>query len=148
MALSMSSLSATPSQYRATASFRAGISMRFTIKPGESFLTRTVSFSILWATSWIVCMVSSDVFAPLIISISFMSCGGLKKCIPATFSGRFVAEASSVILTDDVFEAIMACAGAYVSTSLNVAFFSSGFSGTASMTRSALCTASLRSRVG
>lgn len=52
------------------------------------------------------------------------------------------------MLTDDVFEAIMVCAGACVSTSLNVAFFSSGFSGTASMTRSALCNASLRSIVG
>lgn len=59
-----------------------------------------------------VCTVSSDVFAPFMTSMSFMSCGGLKKCIPQTFSGRFVAEASSVMLTDDVFEAIMACDGA------------------------------------
>jgi hypothetical protein len=41
-------------------------------------------------------------------STSFISCGGLKKCIPHTFSGHLVADASSVMLTDDVLEAIIA----------------------------------------
>ena len=112
MALSMSSFVAISSQYSATASFRAGVSMRFTMKPGMSFLTSTVSFSIFLATSCMVWMVSSLVCLAFMISMSFMSCGGLKKCMPQTCCGRFVADASSVMLTLEVFEAIMACGGA------------------------------------
>ncbi len=148
IALSMSSLSATPSQKRATASFRAGIRMRLTMNPGLSFFTKTVSFLILWAVSIIASIVSLEVLIPLITSTSCMSWGGLKKCMPQTFSGLLVRAASCVMLIELVFEAMIACLGAHSSTSLKVGVLISILSGTASITRSASLAASSKLSVG
>src|SRR3990170_4776187 len=73
---------------------------------------------------------------------------GLKKCMPQTFSGLLVAAPISVMLIEEVFEAIIACGGAYLSASASTDFLSGGFSVTASMTKSAFSTAAFRSRVG
>jgi len=77
------------------------------------------------------------------------------------FSGQFVAEASSVMLIEEVLEAIMCgveprhplhgkqpLCGAKASSSRKTASLSSTFSGTASMTRSALETAPFKFVVG
>jgi len=45
-------------------------------------------------------------------STSGISIGGLKKCIPTTFFGRFVAEAMSVIGNAEVFDARIVFGGA------------------------------------
>ncbi len=148
IALSISSGSAIPSHTRYMASFRAGIRILFTMKPGASFCTTTVSLPIFCEISTILLMVASEVLAPRMISTSFMSCGGLKKCIPQNLSGLSVAEASSVMLMEEVLEAIRASSWATWSTSSRTLFFSSAFSGTASTIRSASCTASSRSSRG
>jgi hypothetical protein len=118
IALSMSSGSATPSFTRRVASFSAGTRMRLTMKPGESFLQRTVSFFMAAATSLTSATVRSDVLVPLIISIRGMSWGGLKKCIPTTLSGTLVAEPRSVMLMEEVLEASTAPGSRYSSTRL------------------------------
>ena len=81
------------------------------MKPGESFLQRTVSLPICFAAALVASTVASEVLAPRMTSMSGMSCGGLKKCIPTTFSGFFVAEPSSVMLIEDVLEASIAPGG-------------------------------------
>ena len=47
----------------------------------------------------------------LIISTSFITGTGLKKCMPITWCGLFVTEAIFVIEIDDVFEARIAWGG-------------------------------------
>jgi hypothetical protein len=49
-------------------------------------------------------MVSSEVFAPLMISTSGILSTGEKKCIPMKSSGRFTPSASSVIGSVEVLE--------------------------------------------
>src|SRR6266851_3087250 len=107
-ALSMSSGSATPSLTRSVASFRAWTSIRLTMKPGESFLHSTVSLPICFAAPLMDSTVASEVLAPRMTSMSGISCGGLKKCMPTMFSGFFVAEARSVMLMEEVFDASIA----------------------------------------
>ncbi len=53
-------------------------------------------------------MVSSEVPIPFITSTNFITGTGLKKCIPITLSGLFVAAAISVIDKDDVLVAKIA----------------------------------------
>ena len=52
--------------------------------------------------------VSCAVSRPGITSTSFITEAGLKKCIPMTFAGRFVAAPISEIDRADVFEAKIA----------------------------------------
>ncbi len=118
------------------------------MKPGESFLTTTGSFPIFFAALTTVSTVSSDVLAPLMTSTNFISCGGLKKCMPQNLSGLWVLEASKVMLIEEVFEAVMASALAYFSVSIKRVLLTSSFSGTASIMRSASSTALLKSNVG
>ncbi|MNL49446.1 hypothetical protein D3C87_1723810 [compost metagenome] len=59
------------------------------------------------------------------------------KCIPATFSGRFVAPAIFVIEMEDVFVTSKAAGFAMVSRSLKILIFRSMFSVAASMMISA-----------
>ncbi len=55
--------------------------------------------------------VASAVLRPRMISTSFMTGTGLKKCMPANWSGRFVAVASSVMGMDEVLLAKITCGG-------------------------------------
>jgi hypothetical protein len=72
----------------------------------------------------------------LIISTSFITGAGLKKCIPITLSGLFVAEATSVIDKDEVFEAKIASGLQIPSNSAKISFFIFMFSIAASTTKS------------
>src|SRR4029079_2387662 len=90
---------------------------RVVMKPGDS-LTRTVSFPIRRETSSIASSVAAELSSARTISISFILCTGLKKCIPATRAGAFNDPASSVMLSAEVFEAITASAGASRSMSV------------------------------
>ena len=49
-------------------------------------------------------------------STSFISGTGLKKCSPPTLSGRVVPAASSVMHSDEVFDAIRQCGPTCAST--------------------------------
>src|SRR5207253_647802 len=69
-----------------------------------------------------------------ITSTNGMSIGGLKKCIPTTLWGRFVARAMLVIGKADVFDARIASFGAARSSSRNTRFFRSRSSKMASIT--------------
>ena len=62
---------------------------------------------------------------------------GLKKCIPISRSGRFVAAAISEMVSDDVFDAKMTSSRQCSSSSRQRAFFTSRSSTMASITRSA-----------
>ena len=77
------------------------------MKPGQSFLTKTDSLSILCATSKTICTVSLEVRSPLMISTSSINWGGLKKWNPQKFSGFWTADANSFIGMDDVLVAII-----------------------------------------
>src|SRR6185503_15059532 len=86
--------------------------------------------------------VAAELSSARTISISFILCTGLKKCIPATRAGAFNDPASSVMLSAEVFEAITASAGASRSMSAKSASFRSSRSGAASMTNGAPASAS------
>ncbi len=62
--------------------------------------------------------VCSSVWIALIISTSFITGTGLKKCIPITCCGRFVTDAIFVIDIEEVFEARIAC-GAQTASSFS-----------------------------
>ncbi len=85
---------------------------------------------------------SSLVWAPLITSTRGINTGGLKKWMPTTLSGLFVALATSVIGKLLVLVASIAWEGALASASENTFFFRSMFSGTASIIKSTFLTAS------
>ena len=61
-------------------------------------------FLICCTTSTARAMVSSEVFAPLMISTSGILSTGEKKCIPMKSSGRLTPSASSVIGSVEVLE--------------------------------------------
>ena len=69
----------------------------FTIKPGTSFLQITGIFLTDLTKSVVRSTTLSEVFCPGITSTSYISCGGLKKCIPMNFSGFETVFAISVI---------------------------------------------------
>ena len=60
--------------------------------------------------------VSWVVASARITSTSFINGTGLKKCRPATLSGRFVPAPSSVMQSEDVFDAMMQCGPTTAST--------------------------------
>ncbi|MNI58438.1 hypothetical protein D3C73_1135500 [compost metagenome] len=100
----MSSAEAISSASIPTASLIIGIRILFTTNPGAS-ATSTGSLPIATETSLTASNVSFEVAIPLITSTNFIIGAGLKKCIPITLSGLFVAAATSVIERDEVFEA-------------------------------------------
>ena len=55
-----------------------------------------------------VAITSAAVIVPRTFSISFITLAGLKKCVPMTSSGRFVAAAISLISNDEVLVARIA----------------------------------------
>ena len=113
------------------------------MNPGDS-RTSTVSFPIRRATSSIASSAAGALSSARTISISFILWTGLKKCMPATREGSFRDPASSVILSADVLDAMIARAGACSSICAKSASLRSIRSGAASMTRSASCSASAR----
>src|SRR2546430_10753164 len=86
------------------------------MKPGGS-LQATPVLPSFPTNSLSVATVSSLVVMAFTISTSFMITGGLKKCIPANFSGRRVAAAISTIVRLDVFEQKIVAGGHTVSSS-------------------------------
>src|SRR5438093_40049 len=146
IALSMSSGVATPSIRRLNASFIIGTRSRFTTNPGDS-LTSTGSLPSFTERAFAKAVVASFVSEPRITSTSFITGAGLKKCMPMTRSGRFVALAISVMLREEVLLAKTTSGGQIASSSANSAFFASIFSMIASITSWAPCVASFRSTV-
>ena len=92
-------------------------------------------------TAIAVAIVVLDDFAPRTFSSSRMTLAGLKKCMPITDSGRFVAEAISFTSSVDVFVASTASGLAMPSSFANTSFFTGISSNTASMMMSASRTA-------
>ena len=70
------------------------------------------------------------------ISTSSISGGGLKKCMPTTFSGRAAALASDVMRIEEVFVAITTSRLQTCDSRPNSSRFRSGRSGAASITSS------------
>src|SRR6266540_2308806 len=134
--VSIASAPATPSCSAQTASLMNGIRMRLETKPGKSFATAGVLPSSS-ASPMIPAAVSSDVSRPRMISTSFKTGTGLKKCIPMTLSGRRVAAASEPIGMDEVFEASTASGGNSASARRKISSLTSASSITASIMRSA-----------
>ena len=113
----------------------------FTMKPGLSLRTFTAVLPSFPQTSATWSSTAGSVLAPGITSTSFMTIGGLKKCIPTILSGLGTASARSVILMFEVLEAYIAPAGACSLASLNTDFLRLRDSGTASTTMSTPSTA-------
>ncbi len=80
---------------------------------------------------------SAEVTTVRTTSTSFITGAGLKKCRPTTCSGRAVATAISVTLSDEVLVARMASGWQTRSSSAKIRCLRSRRSGTASITRSA-----------
>src|SRR5438093_875546 len=69
---------------------------RVVMNPGTSFLTTTTVLPNDFARSTAAWSVASLVVSARTTSTSGISIGGLKKCIPTTFFGRFVPQADVV----------------------------------------------------
>ncbi len=80
------------------------------------------------------CSTAGAVSSPAMTSTSFISGTGLKKCSPATRSGRAQALAMAVTGSDDVLVARMHVSPTAASSSLNSACLASSFSTMASTT--------------
>ena len=87
--------------------------------------------------SRLVASTPSLVFAPRTTSSNLITFAGLKKCRPITLSGRFVTSAISFTSRVLVFVARIAPGLATASSLVKMSFFTSMFSNTASMIRSA-----------
>mmetsp|Transcript_829 Transcript_829/g.2682 ORF Transcript_829/g.2682 Transcript_829/m.2682 type:complete len:301 (+) Transcript_829:604-1506(+) len=135
MSLSMSAADTTPSLNRKTASFMYGINRRLEMKPGKSFAKQTC-LPIASQTSFAARTEFADVARPEINSTTFMTGTGLKKCMPTTLSGRFVAEAIFVMLMDEVLLARTTSGFVILSKARNSSCLSGSSSVAASITRS------------
>ena len=71
----------------------------------------TQCLPIFLPTANTVSTVSSAVRTVRTTSTSFITCAGLKKCMPTTCSGRVVAAASAITGSDEVVEAMIAWLG-------------------------------------
>ena len=80
--------------------------------------------------------VSFELFSPRTTSSIFMTLAGLKKCAPATASGRLVALAISSTSRADVLLSSRAPSFIVASSLAKTSFFTSICSNTASMTAS------------
>ncbi len=102
----------------------------------DKSLTTIGVLPILLAQATTFAMVSSELFSPRIISTNGIRWTGLKKCIPQKFSGRSSALASSLIGMVEVLDASTVSGRTFCSVSASTAFFTFGFSTTASTTTS------------
>ena len=71
--------------------------------------------------------------SPHTISTSSITGAGFMKCMPITFSGLLVAEASRVMGMEEVLEARMVCGGTTLSSLLKISSFRGSTSDTASI---------------
>ena len=108
----------------------------FTINPGTSFRHVTGTLFTDFTKLIVRFVISSDVSCPGITSTNFISCGGLKKCIPINFFGLEIVFAISVMGNVLVLDAKITCSPAALSNSAYTFFLRSIISGTASITRS------------
>ncbi len=110
--------------------------MRLPTKPSQ---TPTITATLLMRrpSSIAVCAVSGEVLAPFTFSSRRITFAGLKKCVPTTLSGRFVAAAIASTSSVEVFVARIADGFAVRSSLPKISRFSARFSNTASMTISA-----------
>src|SRR5512135_371807 len=90
------------------------------------------------AVAWTVSATARSVARPLTTSTSCISGTGLKKCMPTMRPGDFIPAASSVIDSDDVFDARIAAGGTITSSSRSRPRLVSRSSTIASTTSSAL----------
>ena len=118
-----------------TQSFRSGIRIRLTTKPGVSWqrIGRLPSRS---PSAYAASNASSDVRSARTISTSGMRGAGLKKCIPTTRSGVEVAPAISVTESAEVFVASTASGRQTRSSSASSSRFGPSSSTIASITTS------------
>ena len=130
-----------PSSTRNCASYMYGNIIRLPTKPRQ-LPTTTGTLPVRLPNASAVASTSGAVFAPRTTSSSRMMCAGLKKCRPTTSCGRPVAPARASMSSVDVLLARTAPGLATASSSRKMCFFSSRFSKTASMTRSAVATPS------
>ena len=145
---SISSRDAPVRSRRWHASWTIGMNSLLTMNPGTSLRHTTACLPADLTSSLVASSVPADVLAPGMTSTSFISCGGLKKCMPMNRSGRDVAAAISVMGSVLVFDAKMVSGRAAASSSAYTRFLRSMTSGTTSMTRSASPAASHRSITG
>ena len=132
---SISSWPAIPSPSSRRASAKKGRPQRLTRKPGPS-AARITRLPIARPVSQASARAGSPVCSALITSSSFISGGGLKKCMPTTFSGRRAAPASDVTGIDEVFVASTVSAPQSSDSWANRSRLRSARSGAASITRS------------
>ena len=95
-----------PLQQQQQTCARKGTSSRLTMNPGVS-PQLTVTFPIRFPNSVTSCVTAGLVWLVLMISTSFITCTGLKKCSPTNLSGRPEAMAMVLMAREDVFEANM-----------------------------------------
>jgi hypothetical protein len=129
----MSSLLATPASSIRIAPSMYGTSSMLTMKPARSWALITVLPSDSMYSSARLAT-SGDDMTVVTISTRPMTGTGLKKWRPITRSGRVVAAAMRVIGIEEVLEARIESAGATVSRSAKICFFSSSSSLAASIT--------------
>ena len=105
----MSSAVAKPDSIMRIADSRYGMSSAFTTKPARSCERITFLLSTSVAKASARAVVSGDVSRLVTTSTSRSTGTGLKKWMPMTCSGRFVAIPSFITGIDDVFDARTAC---------------------------------------
>src|SRR5271165_2291129 len=88
-------------------------------------------------TSTAAASVSSSVSSARTTSSNFILCTGLKKCMPTHLGARYVTEEISVMLSEEVFDAMIVVGRQTLSSSVKISSFDSISSGTTSITRSA-----------
>lgn len=116
--------------------------MRLPTNP-KQFPTTTPSLPMRRVTSRAVAMTSGAVALPRTISTSRMMLAGLKKCIPTTSHARPDAAAMASMSKVEVLEASTAPARQTVPSDRNTSRLTARLSNTASITRSALASASM-----
>jgi hypothetical protein len=112
------------------------------MKPARSAAT-TGTFSNLRASAMTSSTTSGSVTTVLITSTNSCTGAGLKKCMPTTRRGRWVATEISVTDNDEVLVARMASSRTTLSSAEKISRFSSSRSITASITRSQSASASI-----
>ena len=128
----MSSVEPTPSSSARIASSRYGTSSRLTMNPGLS-LARTGVLPSFAPNATISSYTAGSVAIVFATSTSFITGTGLKKCSPTKRSGRFVAVAISVMVSEEVLLAKIVAFGQRESSAVKSSRFAPNCSMMASM---------------
>ena len=99
-------------------------------------MTATGVLPISWQRANTASNTSCEVLCPLMISTSFITVAGLKKCMPITWQGLEIAAAMPVMDSEDVLVAMMVSGLHMPSSILKSSIFRSISSTAASMIRS------------